>query len=330
MVIIWLALINIVAFVVFGIDKFKAVAGTWRVPERVLIALAVIGGSIGALLGMLIWRHKIRKPKFYITIPVLIIVQALLIFWGYYQNNHLTTSYYDLDIGLGHEMTIVQVSDLHAKVFGRSPEELLDRIGECDPDIIVVTGDAVDGIHPSFKKAEQFFEGAVEIAPVYYISGNHEAMLSESARDDFYEHIENMGVILADDQVFEFDGLTIAAIGDDTLTRAGTPDRFGLFDRFNDEDPVLLLAHEPGFTELYTWLGADLVLTGHIHGGQIIIPGKGGLISPDVEFFPEYYDGLYELGGECNTRMIVSRGIGNSVLPLRINNYPELVVVTVR
>jgi predicted MPP superfamily phosphohydrolase len=72
------------------------------------------------------------------------------------------------------------------------------------------------------------------------------------------------------------------------------------------------------------------VLTGHIHGGQIIIPGKGGLISPDVEFFPEYYDGLYELGGECNTRMIVSRGIGNSVLPLRINNYPELVVVTVR
>ena len=122
MVIIWLALINIVAFVVYGIDKFKAVAGTWRVPERVLIALAVIGGSIGALLGMLIWRHKIRKPKFYITIPVLIIVQALLIFWGYYQNNHLTTSYYDLDIGLGHEMTIVQVSDLHAKVFGRSPE----------------------------------------------------------------------------------------------------------------------------------------------------------------------------------------------------------------
>ena len=68
------------------------------------------------------------------------------------------------------------------------------------------------------------------------------------------------------------------------------------------------------------------MLTGHIHGGQIVIPGKGGLLSPDISFFYEYYGGLYDLG---NTQMIVSRGLGNSGLPVRINNYPEIVVVHV-
>jgi len=327
---IYLILINIVAFIVYGIDKFKAQKGSWRVPERFLIGLAVFGGSLGAGISMLVFRHKIRKRKFYITVPVLILLQAALCAWGYYQNNHLTVSYYELDIGLGHEMTIVQVSDLHAKAFGKDPGNLLDEIMEIKPDIIVVTGDAVDGQYPSFDKAESFFEGAVKIAPVYYISGNHEEMLSESSRDEYYEKIGKMGVILADDQVFNVDGLIIAGIGDLTLTRLGTPERFKIFDAFSADDAVLLLAHEPDHTDLYTRLGADLVLAGHVHGGQVIIPGVGGLLSPDVDFFPDYYEGLYEAGGEADTRMIVSRGIGNSVLPLRINNYPELVVVTVK
>ena len=72
---------------------------------------------------------------------------------------------------------------------------------------------------------------------------------------------------------------------------------------------------------------ADLVLTGHVHGGQFIIPGKGGLVSPDFEFFPEMYEGEHRYG---DMTMIISRGLGNSVIPVRINNYPEIVRVVLR
>jgi predicted MPP superfamily phosphohydrolase len=85
-----------------------------------------------------------------------------------------------------------------------------------------------------------------------------------------------------------------------------------------------MLAHEPAYYSLYQELGADLVLTGHVHGGQIIFPGKGGFLSPDFTFFPELYEGMHDLGG---MDLIVSRGLGNSVAPVRINDYPELVVV---
>ena len=88
-----------------------------------------------------------------------------------------------------------------------------------------------------------------------------------------------------------------------------------------------MLAHEPQYSELYKKLGADLVFTGHYHGGQIIIPGMGGLVSPEYEFFPKPYDGMTDMDG---MQLVLSRGLGNSVLPVRINNFPEIVVVKVR
>ena len=87
-----------------------------------------------------------------------------------------------------------------------------------------------------------------------------------------------------------------------------------------------MLAHEPQYDGLYSRLGADLVLTGHYHGGQIIIPGVGGVISPEFELFPERCEGIFSIG---DMKMIISRGLGNSILPVRINDYPELVVVKV-
>ena len=87
-----------------------------------------------------------------------------------------------------------------------------------------------------------------------------------------------------------------------------------------------MLAHEPQYHSLYQSLGADLVLTGHFHGGQIIIPGVGGVVSPEFEFFPEMYQGIHTFG---DMKLVLSRGLGNSVIPVRINNYPEIVVVKV-
>lgn len=317
----YLVFVNIAAFALYGIDKHKAVKGKWRIPERTLIFIAVIGGSLGALAGMLIWHHKTRKKKFYITVPVFTALLAAAICFCLYQNYHLTVSEYEADIGLGREIRIVQISDLHNQFFGFDQHVLLGRIRELKPDIIAVTGDAVDSRHTSYSIAKDFFEGAVDIAPVYYITGNHEARLTGERFDRFLEEIESIGVVLLDDTYINCGDYILAGVADSSCFD------FRAYGRFDDAKPVIMLAHDPLFKDLYLNLGADLVLTGHVHGGQIIIPGKGGLLSPDFTFFPEYYGGIYDAG---NMKMIVSRGLGNSVLPVRINNYPEIVDIVVK
>ena len=94
----------------------------------------------------------------------------------------------------------------------------------------------------------------------------------------------------------------------------------------DDKRLKLLLAHEPEYHELYKSTGADIVFTGHIHGGQIIIPGRGGLLSPDIEFFPKLYEGEHSFG---DMTMYISRGMGNSLFPVRINDYPEIVLLKI-
>lgn len=319
--VIYLIVINLVAFVVYGVDKYKAKKSKWRVPERTLLLLAFLGGSLGAGIGMLVWHHKTRKPKFYVTVPILIVLLILCCAFILYQNYHLTVTKYDADLGLGRELTIVQVSDLHNQVFGVKEAKLLERIAEEKPDLIAVTGDVVDSMHTSYAIAEDFFEGAVKICPVYYVTGNHEVRLNKEAFETFRKKIEALGVKCLDDDFVEFDDYILAGIADKSLPT------FHAYDSFGEEKTVILLAHEPGYTSLYQRLGADLVLTGHIHGGQIILPGKGGLLSPDIEFFPKYYQGIHDLNG---MKLVVSRGLGNSALPVRINNYPELVVIKVR
>lgn len=319
--VIYLVIMNLLAFVVYGVDKQKARKHEWRVPEATLILLAVLGGSFGAGLGMLCWHHKTRKPKFTVTVPVFVALWAVFCGFCLYQNYHLTVTEYEAEIGLGHEMTIVQVSDLHNQFFGFGESALLRKIAEEEPDLIVVTGDVLDSFHVSYKIAEDFFAGAVKICPVYYITGNHEVRLDQEKFGEFLDGIREMGVIFLDDAYEDKGEYVLAGIADASLPA------FHAYGAFEEEKPVILLAHEPGYVALYQRLRADLVLTGHVHGGQIILPGKGGLLSPEISFFPEYYEGIHDING---MKMVVSRGLGNSVLPVRINNYPEIVVIKVR
>ena len=153
------------------------------------------------------------------------------------------------------------------------------------------------------------------------MTGNHELRLRGDKLDRFYSDMKDCGVIFLDDDYIETDEYIIAGIADDSL------EDFNAYGSFDGSKPVILLAHEPQYVELYQKLGADLVFTGHYHGGQIIIPGVGGLVSPEFEFLPKPYEGMYDAGGMT---VVLSRGLGNSVVPVRINNYPELVVVKVR
>ena len=287
----WLILVNLAAFILYGYDKSCAKKNKRRVPERTLLFWAWIGGSIGAFLGMRFFHHKTLKPKFFV-VPVLMVLEIIICCVCLYQNYHLVTTDHEVDLGLSSEITIVQVSDLHNQFFGIKQKTLLKKIEAQDPDLIVVTGDVVDKFHTNIDIAADFFEGAVKIAPVYYITGNHEIWLGSEKTDPLYAKMKSLGVIFMD-----------------------------------DSKPVIMLAHEPQYSELYKKLGADLVFTGHYHGGQIIIPGMGGLVSPEYEFFPKPYDGMTDMDG---MQLVLSRGLGNSVLPVRINNFPEIVVVKVR
>lgn len=322
----WLILVNIAAFILYGYDKSCAKKKTRRIPERTLLLWAWLGGSIGAFLGMKIFHHKTLKAKF-VVVPVLAVLEIIICIFCLYQNYHLVTTEYEVDLGLSEDLTIVQVSDLHNQFFGADQSSLLAAVENASPDIIVVTGDIVDSTHTSYKIALDFIEGAVRIAPVYYVSGNHEVRLSGKKLDAFYEKMQELGVVFLDDTYVETSDYVLAGIADASLASYSAYGAYKAYGAFDENKPVIMLAHEPQYYELYQNLGADLVLSGHYHGGQIIIPGAGGLISPEFEWFPKPYEGVTDYSG---MQLVISRGLGNSIAPVRINNYPELVVVRVK
>lgn len=322
MLLVYLLIIaNIFAFILYGVDKSKAKKGERRISEKTLIFFAAIGGAVGAFAGMLAFRHKTRKNKFRFWVPFFLAVQLVLFVFCLYQNYHLTPTYYDVDLNLERELTIVQVSDLHNQVFGINEQMLLGRIEEEKPDMIVVTGDVVDSYHTSFSIALDFMRGAVKIAPVYYVSGNHELRFSQEELNSFFEAMQEMGVIILDDTYIDFGDFILAGVGDASLYGG-----FAAYEPFAAERNVIMLAHEPQYTEFFKNLRADLVLTGHFHGGQVILPGGRGFVSPEFKFFPEVAYGSHDIDGMT---LIISRGLGNSILPVRVNNYPELVVIRV-
>ena len=318
----YFVIMNILAFITYGIDKARARKGQWRISEAMLILLAFFGGALGASLGMLIFHHKTRKRKFFITVPLLLALQTAFVIFALYQNYHLTVSSHEVDLGLSRELKIVQVSDLHNQFFGLHQERLLKMIEEQSPDMIFVTGDLIDSsTHTSYSLAMEFIRGAVKIAPVYYVTGNHEVRLEGDKLHSCFAEMESLGVNMMDDRFIEYDEYIIAGIADISLMT------FDKYEPFDDSKPVIMLAHEPQYTGLYKRLGADLVFTGHYHGGQIIIPGAGALITPEFEFFPAIYQGLNDYEG---MKYVISRGLGNSAVPVRVNDYPEIVTVTVK
>ena len=232
---------------------------------------------------------------------------------------------------------IAHVTDLHNDEFGKDNAKLLAVIEAAKPDMIAITGDLLDSRRTDVKKAVNFVRQAVQIAPCYYVTGNHESRMEEEYAELEKEMREAGVVVLRNDsQILEKDGaqITVAGIDDPRFvlstdkvekmeTRIGkTLDK--ILEGIPQEQFILLLSHRPELFELYCQKELDLVLTGHVHGGQIRIPNIGGVIGPGQGLLPDYDAGLYSKGG---TKMILSRGLGQSIVPFRINNPPELVLV---
>lgn len=278
---------------------------------------------------------KSKKKTIIIAICVLMI--ALFCFW---QNNVLEVTHYTFSSSRvwarldGYR--IVQISDLHNKNFGRKQQHLINKIKELQPDMIVVTGDIVDSNHTNIDVAITFLEEAVNLAPCYYITGNHELWLDDTLYEKLINQIKNTGTTILDNEVVEInhnekddtveDTTDFVMIGLDDGSLLGNT-LHELSKDINTQKFVLLLAHEPQNMSFYSKENVDLILSGHAHGGQFRLPGIGGMIAPDQGLFPEYTEGLHV---KNDVSMIISRGLGNSIIPLRILNRPEIVCVELK
>ena len=278
-----------------------------------------------------------KKKKRIITLAVVAAVLVVLIIWVAWGNAALELNTYTITSNRLPEAfdgyRIAHVSDLHNADMGEDNQKLLTMLREAEPDMIAITGDLVDSRHTNIDVALQFAEEAVKIAPCYYVTGNHEARISE------YEELKSgligLGVVVLEDKRIELenDGATIALVGvedpsfqTDYLFGDAASVMKTKLDELTSEDDTytVLLSHRPELFETYVESGVDLILSGHAHGGQFRLPFVGGLVAPNQGLFPKYDAGLYT---EDNTNMIVSRGIGNSILPFRVNNRPEVILI---
>ena len=278
-----------------------------------------------------------RKRKRWIVLVALCALLACLIPYLLWANTVLTVSHVELDLLPGEgSFTIAQVSDLHNAEFGGGNGELLTILEEAEPDLIAITGDLIDSRRTDPAPALAFLEGAVELAPVCYVTGNHE-FRAYDAYQDLKSQMEELGVIVLENEAVVLEAVPLRVIGLDDLSfgvrsdPSASPEQIledaltALAPQAGEEDlRTVLLAHRPEYVELYAQHGADLVLSGHAHGGQVRLPGVGGLYAPGQGFLPAYTSGLYQIG---ETSLVVSRGLGNSLFPLRVNNRPEVVLV---
>ena len=277
------------------------------------------------------------KKKKFIFLAVVAIVLVVLVIWIAWGNTALELNTYTVSsakLPQGFDgYRIAHVSDLHNAEMGKDYEKLLTMLRDADPDMIAITGDLIDSRNTDIEVALQFIREAVKIAPCYYVTGNHEARVNEYG--ELKSGMEAAGVTVLEDAQTEI------SLESETITLIGVNDPsyqtdylFGdsetvmdtKLEEFHTEDDVftILLSHRPELFDIYADHGMDLILSGHAHGGQFRLPFIGGLVAPNQGLFPEYDAGIYTEG---NTNMLVSRGVGNSILPFRINNRPEVILI---
>ena len=275
--------------------------------------------------------RKRRLPGFLLFLA-LAVLAALFLRWD---NTALQTTYFDpvfADLPEGFDgCRIAVLSDLHGAEFGENNQELFTAVAQESPDYIVYLGDLEDHYRgPAAGYAETVAVGLTAIAPTYYVTGNHEWGIGDVPA--LKETLAAHGVSVLSNQFvpLERNGAIIVLAGiDDPNGYADqkTPEELAaeVYAAYGDPFWVLLAHRNNLFTPQYSLLGADLVVSGHGHGGIIRLPFTDGLLSTDRTFFPSYTAGLYEENGSC---LFVTRGLGNSGPTFRLFNRPEVAVVT--
>lgn len=275
-----------------------------------------------------------------VIILFILILACLASIWVSY--NWLTVTLFTVwSSKISEPFRIVLVSDLHEHQFGRDNEKLAEKIREQSPDLIVIDGDMINGDSENADTAVELVRALKEAAPVYYSFGNHEYSYMEAGHEDLTEELEAAEAVVLNYQSIDIDvkgnqirlgGLYEYGFETGMQSEEENERAIPYLEEYADTDRYLIMcAHRP--ESFYPWdmadqWGIDLVLSGHLHGGQVIIPGVGGLYNSLDGFFPKFDYGQYKLG---DSDMAITRGLGSNpkMLP-RFNNPPEIAVVEVR
>lgn len=247
--------------------------------------------------------------------------------------------------GLSYDRTVVFLSDLHNNHYGKNNEKLIMAVKEQNPDIILIGGDMLVGKRRvSTKVAEELACELTKICPVYYAYGNHEQRMKihlkkyGRAFQEYKEKLTKYGVVFLENKhaKLQWDAVSLQIHGIDIpesfykkfcKASLSVDDMIQCIGRADTENYQILLAHNPVYMDAYLKWGADLVLSGHLHGGVVRIPGFGGIITPQFRMFPRYSGELTVKDGKS---IVVSKGLGTHTIKLRFLNPAELVVLHVK
>lgn len=291
------------------------------------------------------------KKKYWFLI---LIILAVSVVWNIYWNNNIVVHTYvhssEAVPASFHGYRIVQLTDIHSVRSAEQGQLIYDRTAAEEPDMICITGDLVDSTYYAAHGVEgealtlELVEKLVELAPVYYVYGNHEMILLDNPeKNAFKVTLEGLGVQIINNEVTEIalenggEKIYIAGIQDpstlyknpeyayyDTNAERMEAMLDDVMEGIEEDEFLLLLSHRPEYLELYDQYEVDLCLSGHAHGGQFRIPFVGGVYAPGQGFWPKYTVGVYETE---DMEMYVGTGIGNSVIPVRVFNPPEILVI---
>lgn len=273
------------------------------------------------------------------------VAAALYLLWQRWELRQFKVTPYYLQSGkVSHPMRFAVLADLHAHVYGKENDVLLEAIRNQRPDAILIPGDLIVSKDlQTFEVAYRFLQNLVRIAPVYVSNGNHESRLSEAGcayAGDFLEYVEKiqaLGVRLLNN------ASVIATVNGEEIRISGLEIPLSCYGKGSYEDLPdgylqealgaaddgrlqILLAHNPMFAPAYASWGADLTVCGHNHGGLVRIPGIGSLLSPQLQLFPKYDAGEFTIDGR---KVYVSKGLGTHTFHIRIFNRAEVLLVHV-
>lgn len=251
-----------------------------------------------------------------------------LLGFAYWQNNGITiTKHIVTKNNLPKEFDgfrVVQVSDLQNKSFGINHNILLKKLEKLQPDIIVITGDLLDRNRTDIDKVMNFIKQARNISEIYFVTGNHEHQSPDNSWEILSKQLLAENVHIMDNKSTKIikngESIEILGLRDYSVNRKYEKH----LNRLSNKDIFqILLSHRPELYPVYLQYDIDLAFTGHAHGGQVRLPFFGGVFAPNQGLLPPFTEGIHDNNG---TTMIISRGLGNSTCPLRVNNRPELIL----
>lgn len=290
----------------------------------------------------------------YIVFSILVLGIVVFLVGLYMSKGYIQTTYNFKSKKIENSIKIVFLADIHNKVFCDNNEKILSEIKVYNPDLILMPGDIIISKSAKSRKdlniAEGWLKELTAICPVYFSNGNHESRIrneefftkekfetceNNKIYDELYEIFHKYNVICLNNESIYCKPMNIKFSGLELLGKyykrgkKAELDTDVIIDRVGECDKEvynILLAHNPDYFKAYDKWGADLTVSGHLHGGVMRLPFWGGVISPSLEIFPKYDSGLYE---GHNGKMIVSKGIGCHTLPIRLFNPAELIFIKI-